>query len=58
MKLTSRWVRSVGPSTERREAQRAVIGSRLEDREKKMNKKLICILSSSFIAGAHKFSNA
>jgi hypothetical protein len=58
MKLTKRWVRNAVSTTERREAQRTVIGSLLEDGEKKINIKLICILSSFFIVGVHKFSNA
>jgi len=58
MKLTGRWVRDVIPTTERREAQRTVIGSLLEDREKERNIKLILYIYSFFIAGVHTFSNA
>jgi len=58
MKLTERWVRNMVPATERREAQRTVIGSLLEDREKERNIKLICIFILFFIAGVDKFSNA
>jgi hypothetical protein len=58
MKLTRRWVQNVVPTTERREAQRIVVGGLLENREKKMNTKVIRILSCCFIPGVHKFSKA
>jgi len=58
VKLTRIWVRNVVPTADRREAQRTVIESLSVDREKKMNIKLICILSSFSIAAVHKFYSA